>query len=276
MNIHAYLPSLKIVSQLNVIGVETEDVGEGESIEKLDADIVFDHVCFGYNDGKPVFEDLMLTIPKGCLTAIVGPSGSGKSTIADLIAGFYRVDAGKILLNGIDLKNYDLLKWRAMIGYVSQDAYLFNVTIRDNILMGKPKAGEKELAETAQLANADGFIHSLPNSYDTICGERGLNLSGGQRQRIALARALIRDPQLLIFDEATSALDMESERLIQETITKLKGQKTMLVITHRLASVENADLIHVLDDGRIVESGTYAELCRRQGRLFQISGGKAS
>ena len=274
MNIHAYLPSLKIVSQLNVVGVQTEDVGEGESIEKLDTDIVFDHVRFGYNDGKPVFEDLMLTIPNGCLTAIVGPSGSGKSTIADLIAGFYRVDAGQVLVNSIDLTKLNLSKWRSLIGYVTQDDYLFNISIRDNILMGKIEATESEVIEAARMANADVFINDFPNGYDTICVERGLNLSGGQRQRIAVARALIRNPALLIFDEATSALDMESERLIQETIQKLKGQKTMLVITHRLSSAESADLIHVLDDGRIVESGNYADLCRQRSRLFQMSRGK--
>jgi ABC-type multidrug transport system fused ATPase/permease subunit len=271
MNINTYMPSLKLVQQLHTTDINVEDLKEGIKIRSLDDDISFQNLQFGYEESKPLFQDLSLVIPKGKITAIFGPSGSGKSTLVDLLVGFYKAQSGGILINGTDISKISKKSWRNLVGYVSQDTYLFNATVEENVLMGNPSASHEEVEEAARKANAASFIQKLPSGYKSMLGDRGLNLSGGQRQRIAVARAIIRDPQLLIFDEATSELDIESERLIQQTIKDLKGNKTLIVITHRLSSVKNADLIYVLDSGHIAESGTFEELTSKDGMLYNLS-----
>src|SRR4030042_3291547 len=255
MDILTYYPSMKLVYNLYKYDEVFEELDKGGNIDRIAGDIVFDCVSFSYSSANPVFEKLCLEIPKGKITAIVGPSGAGKSTIVDLLSGFLKSYEGKILVNGINLKDVSLLSWRKLVGYISQDTVLFNASVKDNILVGKPGASEGEIIIAAEKALADEFIKKLPMKYDTIIGERGLMISGGERQRIAIARALIRDPELLIFDEETSALDQESERLIQKSINGLVGEKTIIIIAHRLTTVKNAFRIIVLDKGKIVETG---------------------
>ena len=271
MDILTYSPSMRLVYGLYKSNVNFEELDKGKIIGKITKNIVFDNVSFGYLPGKPFFEKLCFEIPKGKITAIVGPSGSGKSTIVDLISGFLKGYEGKILVNGMDLKDVSLRSLRQLVGYISQDTILFNASVRDNILVGKPGASDEEIIIAAEKANADEFIKTLPMEYDTILGERGLMISGGERQRIAIARALIRDPELLIFDEATSALDQESERLIQKSINSLAGQKTIIIIAHRLTTVKNADRIIVMVKGKIVESGIHDELIKSSGMYWRLA-----
>jgi len=271
MNILALIPSLKLMHKIYLSRVDREELDTGSVLTNLTEDIVFSDVHFSYDTSKNVFEGLNLTIPKGKTTAIVGPSGSGKSTLVDMIFRLFRPQKGTIRIGEIDLNEINLRSWRRMIGYVSQDVYLFNTTVRENILVGKPDATENDIFEAAKKANADAFIRKLPQGYDTIVGERGLAISGGQRQRIAIARALIRDPEILIFDEATSAVDLESERLIQKSINDLAKQKTMIIISHHLSSMENADVFYVLDNGRIVEAGDLERLKSIRYNLDRLS-----
>ena len=225
MNILTYIPSLELVHNLYISNIDAEKLKEGKVITKISGDIQFKNISFSYPESKPLFRDFNIQIPVGKVTAIVGPSGSGKSTIVDLLVGFFKVQAGEILINGTNINKINLTSWRRSIGYVSQDTFLFNTTVKENILIGKPGASEVEIMTAARKANADQFISALPQGYDTLLGDRGVKISGGQRQRIAIARAIIRDPELLIFDEATSALDSESEMLIQESINNLADKK---------------------------------------------------
>ena len=272
MSINTLLPSLELVHALNNEIIDTEDLDKGEVVSSLETDIVFDNVFFSYNSNQPLFESLSFTIPRGGITALVGVSGSGKSTIIDLLTGFYCTQRGMIRINGMDINGITMNSWRALVGYVSQEAYLFSASVRDNILMGKPAATEEEVYEAARKANADEFIREMSQGYESKLGERGLNISGGQRQRIALARALIRDPQVLILDEATSSLDRESELLIQGTIESFAGHKTVIIISHRLKMVQNADRIFVLESGRIVEQGRFDEMVDSNCRFNELAG----
>ena len=257
----AYLPALKVVdSVLNKGGIGKEVFNKGVNISELSGDILFDGVTFSHRESKILFRDLSFRIPKCKITAIVGKSGNGKSTIVDLICGLYKGYNGRIMCGDYELGELNLASWRKIIGVVSQEPFLFNASVKENILVGKPNATEEEIVTAATMANAHEFVMSLPKGYDTVLGDRGLKISGGQRQRITVARALIRSPQLLIFDEATSSLDTETERLIQKSIEGLKGEKTIIIISHRLSTIENADLIYILDKGRVIESGSYEEL----------------
>jgi ATP-binding cassette subfamily B protein/subfamily B ATP-binding cassette protein MsbA len=195
----------------------------------------------------------------------VGASGAGKSSIADLLVGLYDPTIGRILIDGEDLLDLNLPSWQQRLGVVSQDTFLFNTTLARNIAFGTPDATPDQIAEAARKAQATGFIEALPNRYDTQIGERGYQLSGGQRQRISLARAILRNPDLLILDEATSALDTQSERLVQQAIEQFERQHTVLVIAHRLSTIVNADLICVMDQGRIIERGNHEDLLGRGG-----------
>ena len=226
--------------------------------------VTFDHVTFSY-DGEPVLRDVCLAVPKGKTVAIVGPSGAGKSTLADLLPRFYDVAGGRILLDGTDIRQFRLGDLVSLMGIVTQESILFNDTVHNNIAFGMPEATREQVAEAARIANADAFIAQLPQGYDTNIGDRGAKLSGGQRQRIAIARAVLKNPPLLILDEATSALDTESERLVQDALTRLMGGRTSLVIAHRLSTIRHADLIVVLQDGRIVERGTHEDLVANHG-----------
>jgi len=243
----------------------TEVDRPGEGAARFEREIVYDRVSFRYGSDDLVLSDVTFTLAKGQVIALVGPSGAGKSTIADLLPRFHDPTSGRILMDGVPLTALTRRSIRGLMGIVSQDTVLLNDTVYANIAYGSPGAGRSEVEAAAAAANADGFIAALPQGYDTVLGERGTRLSGGQRQRIAIARALLRDPPILILDEATSALDTGSERLVQQAIDRLMCRRTVLVIAHRLATVRDADEIVVLDAGRIVQRGTHDELFRAGG-----------
>ena len=220
-----------------------------------------------------MLSEVSFALPKGRVIALVGPSGAGKTTLADLLPRFHDPTEGRILMDGVPLTRITRRSLRSLMGVVSQDTVLLNDTVHANIAYGSPGATRAQVEAAAEAANAAGFVAQLPQGYDTMLGERGTRLSGGQRQRIAIARALLRDPPILILDEATSALDTESERLVQQAIDRLMRERTVLVIAHRLATVRDADEIVVLDAGRVVQRGTHEELFRAGGlyrRLYDL------
>ncbi|MFZ5625322.1 MAG: ABC transporter ATP-binding protein [Gemmatimonadota bacterium] len=236
-----------------------------EQPARFEREVVFDHVSFAYDGEDRVLEDISFRVPRGTAVAIVGPSGAGKTTLVELLPRFHDPTEGQILLDGVPLTRLTRRSIRALMGIVSQDTLMLNDTVHANIAYGRPSATRDEVEAAARAANAYEFIAALPRGFDTRLGERGTRLSGGQRQRIAIARALLRDPPILILDEATSALDTESERLVQQAIERLMRDRTVFVIAHRLATVRDADEILVIDDGRLVERGTHETLYRAGG-----------
>ena len=240
------------------------------SIHSFTSSISVDNLHFSYDGNHEVLHDIHLSIDKGKTIALVGQSGSGKSTMSDLIVRLYDPNKGSICIDGINIKEFSIEEYRQLFGIVSQDSFLFNDTIAENICFGKNIISEDEMIYAAKMANAHDFIISLPMGYQTKIGDRGVLLSGGQKQRLAIARALVRKPQILIFDEATSALDAESEHLVQEAIHNLLHGRTALIIAHRLSTIIDADCIYVFDNGSIAESGTHKELIEKGGIYFRL------
>ena len=251
---------------------EYPEVSQGKlEVPDSGENLILDTVSFSYVQGQPVISNLSTTFQKGSFTAVVGGSGTGKSTLADLILRLYEPQRGSITYSGMEIKEYSLKSWRQIIGFVSQDTFLFHGTIKENIAFGlQDLVSDEVVIEVAKKANAHDFIMQTRNGYETIVGERGTRFSGGQRQRIAIARALIRNPRILVFDEATSALDTKSEMMVMDTIEKIKRSVILVVIAHRLSTVVNADEILVLKEGEIVEKGCHCELLSRKGEYWQL------
>lgn len=242
----------------------------GKDIKLSNFDIAFNHVNFGYENGRQVLKDVTFQIPEKSNTAIVGPSGCGKSTICNLLARFYDVNSGSIKVGEKDIREFTCDSLLSNISMVFQNVYLFNDTIRNNICFGKPDATEEEMIEVAQKARCHDFIMELPDGYNTVIGEGGGTLSGGQKQRISIARAMLKNAAIIILDEATASIDPENEHLIQEAISELTKGKTTITIAHRLATIENSDQILVVDDGQIVQKGTHQKLIHEKGRYLDF------
>jgi subfamily B ATP-binding cassette protein MsbA len=249
---------------------EDQDPKRTVSIAKIKGEVVFDNVDFSYAEGKQVLYDVSFRAQPGSVTALVGPSGAGKSTIIGLIAAFYTPVSGRVLVDGIDLSTVRLDSYRTQLGVVLQETFLFDGTIRENVIFSRPEATQEEVNAACRIARVDEFAESFAEGYDTVVGERGVKLSGGQRQRISIARAILADPRILILDEATSSLDSESEALIQEGLSYLMQGRTTFVIAHRLSTIRRADQILVVEAGRIIERGTHESLYAAGGRYFEL------
>ena len=256
---------LEVIETSNPI----KDPAKPKRLDAFKKEIVFDNVSFAY-ENKIVIKKLNLSIPKGSSVALVGPSGGGKTTIANLVPRFYDVSHGSVSIDGTDIRKLTKNKLRSFIGIVTQEAILFNDTVANNLRIAKPYATEKELQNAAEIANALSFIEALPQGFDTVIGERGNKLSGGQKQRLSIARAVLKNPEILILDEATSALDTESERLVQDALIAMMKSRTSIVIAHRLSTIQNVDLIIVLQNGKIVERGTHDELISKKGAYNKL------
>ena len=241
------------------------DKDDAVKMPPIKGQIKLDNVTFGYIEGENALENISLEVKPGQMVALVGPSGSGKSTIANLVPRFYDVNSGSVTIDGIDIRDVTMASLREQVGLVPQETMLFSNTVMENIRYGRLEATDDEVIAAARAANADDFINGLPDKYQTRLGERGANLSGGQRQRIAIARAILKDPQILILDEATSALDTESEKIVQEALDKLMIGRTSIVIAHRLSTILKADQIFVVEAGHLREQGTHEELLAKKG-----------
>jgi ABC-type multidrug transport system fused ATPase/permease subunit len=262
----AMIPAERILETLDIPPRVVERKG-ARRMPAIRGEVRFENVSFQYEDGRGVLEDLSFTITPGRKIAIVGHSGAGKSTIASLLLRLYDPSAGRVLVDGVDLRDVRLRAYQEQIGLVLQDTYLFQGTIRENLLFSKPRASDEELERAAKLADIHDYIAALPNGYDQDMGE-GTKLSVGQRQRIGIARALLRDPRILLLDEPTSSLDSRTEMRVQETLRRASAGRTTILITHRLSTVRDADEIWVMDAGRIVERGTHQELLARRGHYY--------
>jgi ATP-binding cassette subfamily B protein len=273
-----YQRAMASFKRINALKNTQPDIQNGSieagSIEKV---IALEDVNFSYVDNFPVLNNVSINIKKGSTTAIVGSTGSGKSTLIKLLLRLYDVKAGKIKFDDIDIKDLNIHSLRKTIGLVSQDIFLFEGTVFENIAYGNLEASNGDIWKAAKLSESDEFINLLPNKEDTIVGERGQKLSGGQRQRISIARAILKNPEILILDEATSAVDNETEAAIQRSLDTLKEGRTVIAIAHRLSTIRNADIIYVLEKGQIVESGTHEELVKLKkvyANLWDVQTGK--
>ena len=272
-SIQGGLPSLQRVSEVLDYDLRVEESQNPVPISTLEDKIEFKNIGFYYDRENVILKNFSLSIPKGKTVALVGQSGSGKTTIANLLARFYDVSEGEILVDGINIKNLKLLDYRKLLGMVTQESVLFNDSVYNNILMGKPNAENAEVVEAAKIANAHQFIENLPQQYQTNIGDDGNKLSGGQKQRLSIARAVLKNPPIMILDEATSALDTESERFVQDALEKMMENRTSLVIAHRLSTIQKADWIVVMERGNIVEQGTHHQLLSNNGvykRLVEL------
>lgn len=249
---------------------EDSEPARTRTLDVIHGEVAFRDVTFAYEPGKPVLHGISFDSKPGTVTALVGSSGSGKSTIISLICGFHNATTGKVLIDGVDLATIRLSSYRQQLGVVLQETFLFDGSIRENILFSRPKATEEQLMEACRIARVDEFAERFPEGYDTIVGERGVKLSGGQRQRLSIARAILADPRILILDEATSSLDSESEAMIQNGLNFLMQGRTTFVIAHRLSTIRRADQILVVEQGLIVERGTHEQLYRMGGRYYDL------
>lgn len=265
------IASMDRVVELFNQSYDITDAPDAIPAKKIAGDIQFHHVDMAYEkENAKVLKDINLHVQSGQTVAFVGMSGGGKSSLISLLPRFYDVSEGKIYLDGVDIRQYQLHSLRKNIGMVMQDSILFSDSIRENIMMGNPEASEEEMIEAAKAANAHDFIMQLAQGYDTPIGERGVKLSGGQKQRVAIARVFLKNPPILILDEATSALDLESEKMIQDSLERLAQNRTTLIVAHRLSTITHADQIILLENGMIKERGTHQELMEKQGAYFQL------
>lgn len=265
-----FFPSFEQVMGLREVARASEQKSGARVFSCLEQGISFNRISFAYPGDQQVLTEVTAHAPKGKMVAFVGHSGAGKSTLVDMIMGFNEPAAGEVTIDGIPLREFDINSYRQRIGYVPQESILFNMTIRDNLLWAKESGTDDEIRRACAQANAAEFIEGFPNGYETLVGDRGVRLSGGQIQRIALARAILRNPDVLILDEATSSLDTQSERLIQQSIERISKRTTVIAIAHRLSTIINADHIYVLDNGGVVEEGTYSELIRNNGLFSRM------
>lgn len=245
-------------------------VGGNRPWSPVQNQIGLDQLCFSYSDRAPLFDQMTLSFEKGKVTAMVGSSGGGKSTLAYLLLGLLQPTGGRILVDGIDLREFRAEDWKRRIGFVGQELFLLHGSIRENLLFGRSGFSNEAVERAARLAHAHDFIQALPQAYETVVGERGMKLSGGQQQRLAIARAVLHDPEILLLDEATSFLDTESERLVQRAVAQASKDRTVILIAHRLSTVRSADRIVVLEKGRVVEEGRHEDLLREGGRYAQL------
>lgn len=259
------MASLERVSEVLDYDLKVEEIENPVPISTLNSQIEFKNIGFYYDRDNIILKNFSLVVPKGKTVALVGQSGSGKTTIANLLARFYDVAEGEILIDGVNIKHLNLKQYRSLLGMVTQESVLFNDSVYNNILMGKPEATEQEVVEAAKIANAHEFISNLPDGYRTNIGDDGNKLSGGQKQRVSIARAVLKNPPVMILDEATSALDTESERMVQDALDKMMENRTSLVIAHRLSTIQKADHIVVMERGSIVEEGSHHDLLARNG-----------
>ena len=270
--VNSLFPALRDVLDFVRPGIKPYLKNGRVRLNTLSEGVALEGVTFGYDPHEAlVLKDVTFEVPKGRMTAVVGASGAGKTTLVNLIARLYDCTRGRVTVDGVDVRDLDIASWHGHVAVVSQDAFVFNDSVRANIRFGQEDATEEEVRQAARLANACDFIDSLPLGYETVLGDRGVRLSGGQRQRIAIARAMLSDPQLLILDEATSHLDTETERSIQEAIDRIRQDRTVLVVAHRLSTIRHADNIVVLDGGSVAEQGTHEHLMRRHGRYWQLA-----
>lgn len=268
MDIRSSLPNCERI--YNILREKLTNIEDGgQELKSFQSGIEFDNVSFGYPEREKVLENISATFEKGKTTAIVGQSGAGKTTIINLLLRLFDVNQGEVKIDGVDIRQYKWVSWLDKIGYVGQETFIFNDTIRNNITLG-PKYSYEEVVKASKYADAYSFIVEMPDGYDTLVGDKGMKLSGGQKQRIAVARAMIRNPQILIFDEATNALDSISEAAVQKAINNLARDHTVIIIAHRLSTVVNADKIIVLGDRRVLEKGTHKELMAKGGAYYNL------
>jgi ATP-binding cassette subfamily B protein/subfamily B ATP-binding cassette protein MsbA len=262
------LAAMERVFEVLAMERDKPDRSGARDAPRIVRELKFENVSFHYQEGLPVVHDFNVTVPGGSVVALVGRSGAGKTTVTDLVARFHDPTSGRILLNGSDLRDFRLGSYRDLLAIVQQDVFLFDGTVHENIAYGRHDASEAEVEDAAQRANAHEFITKLPAKYGSVIGERGVKLSGGQQQRLAIARAILASPQILILDEATSNLDTESEQLIQASMATLLAGRTTFVIAHRLSTIRRADLILLMEEGRVIERGTHDELMTARGMYY--------